>query len=72
MNRQSRRRNNKIFKWACVFMTLLSVFILLVLLAHICEEGWRWLSPHFVTNFPSRFPEKAGIKSAIFGSLWLI
>jgi len=30
------------------------------------------LNVEFLNRFPSRFPAKAGIKSALFGSLWLI
>lgn len=45
---------------------------LLVLLAQIAIEGVPWLSAHFLTGYPSRFPEQAGMKSAIFGSLWVM
>jgi len=43
-----------------------------VLLLHITREGFRWVDWQFLTSFPSRFPEKAGIKSALWGTLWLI
>jgi len=36
------------------------------------NEGLSWLNINFLSNFPSRFPHKAGVKSALFGSLWLI
>jgi phosphate transport system permease protein len=31
-----------------------------------------WIDWQFLTEFPSRFPEKAGIKSALWGTVWLI
>ena len=42
------------------------------LLARVAREGIVWLDLDFLTNFPSRFPAKAGLKSALAGSLWLI
>ena len=35
-------------------------------------EGFRWLDWQFISSFPSRFPERAGIKSALVGTIWLI
>ena len=35
-------------------------------------RGWATLDWGFLTSFPSRFPANAGIKAALFGSLWLI
>jgi len=48
------------------------VIILSVLLFSILSKGIKWLSLNFLTNFPSRFPKKAGIYPALLGSLWLI
>ena len=42
------------------------------LLVRVLWEGVPWLSWHFITDYPSRFPEQAGMKSAIFGSIWII
>jgi phosphate transport system permease protein len=53
-------------------MTWMALVILAVLLAHVAYEGLAWLKPHFLANFPSRFPHKAGIKSALYGTGWLI
>jgi phosphate transport system permease protein len=43
-----------------------------VLLYQVCVAGLQWIDFQFLTSFPSRFPEKAGIKSALAGTLWLI
>lgn len=57
-----------------VFLAAVMVGIigLVVLLAQILIEGIPWLSLHFITDFPSRHPEEAGLKSALFGTLWLM
>ncbi|MEZ6073453.1 MAG: hypothetical protein R3C10_25060 [Pirellulales bacterium] len=52
--------------------TLSSVVILIGMLWAIIHEGAGWLSWNFLTNYTSVHPEKAGILSALVGSLWLI
>lgn len=61
-----------VFKGFCTLVTFSTVAVLFVLLYQIGSEGLSWLSLDFLQNFPSRFPEKAGIKSALYGSLWLL
>ena len=53
-------------------MTLLALFTLGFLITSIAGEGLHRINMTFIESFPSRFPDKAGIKSALFGSLWLI
>lgn len=68
-----RRRVGFVFAFACGSMIALAVFVLGGLLASLAQQGWRWLSWDFLNHFPSRLnPEKAGVKSALFGTLWLI
>jgi phosphate transport system permease protein len=45
---------------------------LLILLIEVLVEGSGWLRPELIVNFPSRFPEQAGLKAALFGTLWLM
>jgi phosphate transport system permease protein len=45
---------------------------LMTLLIDLVSEGWSRLNPALVTNMPSARPERAGIQSAIFGSLWVV
>ena len=52
--------------------TLLGLIVLLTLLVDVALQGGGWLSTTFLTEFPSRFPDEAGIKSAIVGSFWLM
>ncbi len=60
------------FAWLCGAATLVSVALLAILIGKIVLEGWARLDWQLLTSFPSRFPEQAGIKAALAGSLWLI
>ena len=70
--RRRRARLSQAFAIVCMLATVLSVFVLVLLLAAILYQGLPWLTGQFLTNFPSRFPEKAGIKPALVSSVWLI
>ncbi len=52
--------------------TMVGVVALGILLYRILSDGLGWLDWQFITSFASRFPAKAGILSALFGSLWII
>lgn len=71
-NLPPRRRQAKAFRILCQVITSLAVLLLVVLLVEIARDGLPWIDRGFFDNFPSRFPEKAGIKSALAGTLWLI
>jgi phosphate transport system permease protein len=62
----------KIFHCFCFFVAWAGVVILGILLFHVTREGIQWLDLQFLSDFPSRFPAKAGIHSALFGTLWLM
>jgi phosphate transport system permease protein len=68
----NRRRSATAFKWLCAALTGMGVVLLAVLLYQVARQGFAWLDWQFLTSFPSRFPVKAGIKSALVGTLWLI
>lgn len=63
---------NKIFKTIFFMATLFALLSLAVLFYRIVSQGVGYLTPEFFTNFGSRFPEKAGIKAALVGSLWMM
>jgi len=67
-----RRFKEKIFKGLCRLMTFSAILILGVLLYHIVSEGWERLSSDFFNNLPSRRPSQAGIKPALWGTIWLM
>lgn len=67
-----RHRKAKIFSLFCATVTSMGAALLFVLLYQVFVEGYQWLDLQFLSSFPSRFPYKAGIKSALVGTLWLI
>lgn len=67
-----RKAVNMLFKGVFLLATVLSLLALAILLYRIVTQGGSHLSWDFLTNFASRFPEKAGIKAALVGSLWLM
>jgi phosphate transport system permease protein len=69
---QQRRRKDKIFTIVCLLSTLVGIILLALLLWDILTRGLPWLNWDFLTHYPSRIPQRAGIKSALWGSIWLI
>jgi phosphate transport system permease protein len=68
----ARRRGGRIFGLVGLLTTSIALLLLLVLLVDVAIDGWPWLSARLVTNFPSRFPEQAGLRSALQGTGWLM
>ena len=52
--------------------TMVGIVGLVVLLVQVLAEGAPWLNWNFLNSYPSRHPEEAGIKSALWGSVWLM
>ncbi|MDA0256257.1 MAG: phosphate ABC transporter permease PstA [Chloroflexi bacterium] len=50
----------------------IAIAVLGVLLTTVFIDGRHFLDLGFLRSFPSRFPEQAGFKSALWGSVWLI
>ncbi|MER2079064.1 phosphate ABC transporter permease PstA [Psychrobacillus psychrotolerans] len=63
---------NGIFKAFFLATTLFALLVLGVLFYRIISQGVGYLTPEFFQNFGSRVPEKAGIKAALVGSIWLM
>ncbi|WP_055667937.1 phosphate ABC transporter permease PstA [Desnuesiella massiliensis] len=71
-NIKRRKIKNSIVKYLFLICTLFGIVVLIVLLKQILETGLKHLDLKFLTSFPSRTASKAGIKSALVGSLWVI
>lgn len=69
---QARKVRDRGFTGLCIAATFLGVMLLVVLLWSVMKPGAARLSWEFLTSFPSRYPEKSGILSALMGSLWVI
>ncbi|MCM8786949.1 MAG: phosphate ABC transporter permease PstA [Candidatus Omnitrophica bacterium] len=66
------RRLDKIFKILGISFMVFSLLVLLVLLIDVFLDGKSRLTWGFLTSFPSRKPQQAGILSAWVGSVWIM
>jgi len=66
-----RRAKSTMFLVACAVMGCVGLVTLAALIWSIVRDGMSHLSTDFLTNFTSNFPESAGVKSALWGSIWL-
>jgi phosphate transport system permease protein len=69
---KKRHQISAAFKLFCLSVTCLAVSILGILILEVTLLGLPWLNADFLTSFPSRFPEKAGILAGLAGTLWLV
>jgi phosphate transport system permease protein len=70
--RRRRAHLSQAFAVLCLSATAVCVLALAVLLLEVFWQGLPWLTWSFLTTYPSRFPDQAGIKPALISSLWLI
>lgn len=68
----NRHKFDQIFAILTWVATFLGLVVLAILLLDVFTDGLQRLSWGFITNFPSRIPENAGIVSALVGSIWLL
>lgn len=71
-NIKNRHIKNSIFHGLLLLATTFGIVVLGILIFRIMKAGLGWLDLGFINSFPSRFPQKAGIKSALAGSIWLV
>ena len=55
-----------------VLAVCVGVLGLAVLIFDVLSKGLPWLSWQFVTDYPSRHPEEAGLFSALMGTIWIM
>ncbi len=67
-----RRRLGTAFALLTAAATMVGVGALLILLIDVARDGMGQIDAEFLTSYPSRFPERAGIKSALWGSIWIL
>ncbi|MEZ4521846.1 MAG: phosphate ABC transporter permease PstA [Thermomicrobiales bacterium] len=73
---QGRLRRRQIFgsimSAALMIATAFGILVLIVLLISIVRDGGHTLNWNFMTALPSRFPDRAGIRVALLGSIWIM
>jgi len=67
-----RRLMGRAFAWLCGLATSVGLAALAVLLVDLLIDGLPRLSTEFLTSFASRFPERAGVRAALAGSVWIL
>lgn len=67
-----RRWKERVFHLVILSASLIGILVLVLLLLDIFRQGVGWLSWDFLNSYPSRFPQKAGIKAALAGTVWVI
>jgi len=68
----ARRGAGLAFAALCLSATAVSIGALSMLLFDITLDGGGRLSWDFINSFPSRKPEDAGIKAALWGTIWMM
>jgi phosphate transport system permease protein len=71
LNRR-RHRREAVFAALGLLATCVGVVVLAVLIVDVLTDGLPRLSWQFLTSYPSRRPEDAGILAALVGSLWVL
>lgn len=69
---RKKKRIDALFKYLMMACVAFGITMLGLLLYQIISQGISKLDWQFLTSFPSRMASKAGIKSALVGSVWLI
>ncbi len=72
MKKEFRKCLSKCFYGLCWLSTALAVLLLVVLIFSVVKNGMKYLNVTFLTSFPSRIAQNAGIYSALVGSFYLM
>ena len=71
--RMTRRKwQGRAFHALCFLAVLVALGMLAVLLIYICVQGWSRVDWGFITSFPSRHADRAGIQAALLGTVYLV
>ncbi len=69
---EKREKIGKVFEFLFLIGLSIGLIVLALLLFDVFSDGLgRLLTPGFLTETPSRFPDQGGIRPAIFGSILL-
>jgi phosphate transport system permease protein len=71
-NLSGRESKARVVQWILFAATAFAIVVLLALIWDVASSGARWLSLDLIMNKASSTPEKAGLRPAILGTLWVI
>jgi phosphate transport system permease protein len=71
-NDGQRHLKGRLLLAASVLAVSLSLLSLVALLLDSFMDGLPYLNWGFLTSYPSRFPDQAGILPALFGTIWVV
>ena len=63
---------NSVVKGLFFLATFFGIVVLAILVMRIVSQGASYLDWDFLSNYASRRPEDAGIKAAIYGTVWIM
>lgn len=72
LNLPTRYNFDRIFAIATFVATMIGLVVLAILLIDVLVDGLRLLDWQFITSFPSRRAENAGVLAPLVGSIWLL
>jgi len=71
-NTKKNRLKDSVFKYYGIMSTFIGLVMLAVFIIIILQTGLSRLNLDFITSLPSRFPERAGIYTALMGTAWML
>ena len=71
-NRKARKFLGPLIYGILLISVCIGVLGLAILIFDVLDKGLPWLSWQFVTDYPSRHPEEAGVFSALVGTVWIM
>ena len=69
---QKNRLKDQLFKIWGIVCTMIALILLVIFIGDILIDGLRRIDWGFIMSLPSRKPEKAGIFTALMGSIWIL
>ena len=72
MNLKKRKRADRVFYILLILSVIFTLTLLVLLFSDTFTKGITYINADFFNNFSSRFPNKSGIRAALFGSLYTV
>ncbi|NJW55228.1 phosphate ABC transporter, permease protein PstA, partial [Salinimicrobium sp. CDJ15-91] len=71
-NIKKNRLLDQVFKYWGIACTFLGLVLLAIFIGSILVDGIQRIDWDFITSLPSRKAERAGIYTALMGSVWIL